>query len=211
MTAATSPRYPVNLVVEGRRCLLVGAGRIAARKAEGLLACGALVRVVAPEVAPWFEQRAADDPALTIERRAYQPADLAGAWLVFVATGAPGVAAEVFRDALDAGVWVNAADDPAHCTFTLPSVVRRGDLTVAVGTGGRSPALAAYLRQQLEAEIGPEYETLLGLLDAARRERQAAGTPTEQLDWQAALGSGMLEMVRSGHIAEAEEHLRSCL
>jgi len=202
--------YPVNLVVTGRRCVVVGAGRIAARKIESLHAAGALVHVVARSVGP--EVRAwADDGQLTLEERPFEPTDLDGAWLATAATGDPGVDASVFRAGEERRVWVNAADDPANCSFTLMAVVRRGDLVVTIGTGGRSPALASWLRTRFETELGPEYATLLEVLSEAREELRAAGRSSEDPDWRRALESGMLEMIRAGRVDEAKETLRACL
>jgi siroheme synthase-like protein len=117
----------------------------------------------------------------------------------------------VYRDAEAAGVWVNGADDPAHCSFTLPSIIRRADLLVTVSTGGRSPALAVWLRERLEAEIGPEYEVLLDLLAAEREAIRAAGRSSEGVDWRSALDSDMLGLIRSGDVANARELLHTCL
>ncbi len=202
--------YPVNLVVTGRRCVVVGAGRIAARKIESLHAAGALVHVVARSVGP--EVRAwADDGQLTLEERPFEPTDLDGAWLATAATGDPSVDASVFRAGEERRVWVNAADDPANCSFTLMAVVRRGDLVVTIGTGGRSPALASWLRTRFETELGPEYATLLEVLSEAREELRAAGRSSEDPDWRRALDSGMLELIRAGRVDEAKETLRACL
>jgi precorrin-2 dehydrogenase/sirohydrochlorin ferrochelatase len=130
---------------------------------------------------------------------------------VIAATDDAEVNAAVFEDAEAAGVWVNGADDPAHCSFTLPSVVRRGALQLTVSTGGRSPALARWLRERLESEIGPEYEVLLDLLADERQSIRAAGRSTEDLDWRAALDSDMLALIRSGDVPQAKERLRTCL
>ena len=108
-------------------------------------------------------------------------------------------------------VWVNAADDPANCSFTLMSVVRQGDLVVTIGTGGRSPALATWLRERLDRELGPEYATLLEMLSGGREEMRAGGRSTEDADWRRALDSGMLDLIRAGRLAEAKELLRTCL
>jgi siroheme synthase-like protein len=110
-----------------------------------------------------------------------------------------------------AGIWVNGADDPANCSFTLPSVVRRGDLQVTVSTGGRSPALSTWLRRRLEGEIGPEYAVLLDLLAGEREGLKAAGRSTEGLDWQSALDSDMLGLIRNGDLVHARERLLTCL
>src|SRR5438067_5373474 len=201
------PLCPVNMVVEGRPCLVVGGGSVAARKAEGLVACGAEVHVVAESVGQ--EVRALD--GVTWEERSYQPGEASGYRLVVAATDAGDLNASVYDDAEGAGVWVNSADDPAHCSFTLPSVVRRGSLMVTVSTGGRSPALASWLKTRLAAELGPEYEILLDLLATEREAVRAAGRSTEELDWQKALNSDMLDLIREGHVAHARERLQACL
>ena len=202
--------YPVNLVVAGRRCVVVGAGRIAARKIDALLAAAAAVHVVAPvigeDVRAW-----ADAGRLTLAEREFTPADLDGAWLATTATGVPAVDHAVFEAGEARRIWVNSADDPANCSFTLTSVVRQGDLVVTIGTGGRSPALASWLRRRLGEEFGPEYATLLDVLSEAREELRATGRSTEDADWQLALDSGILDLIRAGRVDEAKEILRACL
>jgi siroheme synthase-like protein len=202
--------YPVNLLVSGRRCVVVGAGRIAARKVDGLLAAGADVHVVAPRLGAKV-QAWRDEGRVTVAERAFEPDDLDGAWLATAATDDPDANHAVFDAGEARGVWVNAADDPDNCSFTLMSVIRRGDLVVTVGTGGRSPALAAWLKEQITAEFGPEYETLVELLSDAREAMRADGRSTEDADWKRALDSGMLDLVRAGRVDDAKELLRSCL
>ncbi|HEX2047571.1 MAG TPA: bifunctional precorrin-2 dehydrogenase/sirohydrochlorin ferrochelatase [Acidimicrobiales bacterium] len=197
----------MNLVLDGRSCLVVGGGKVALRKVEGLLACGGRVTVVAPSIDP--ELRGL--PGVTFLERAWQPVDLDGMWLVIAATDDAAVNAAVYAEGERRGVWVNGADDPAHCSFTLPSVVRRGDLQVTVSTGGRSPALATWLRRRLEGEIGPEYAALLDLLATERDGLKAAGRSTEGLDWQSALDSDMLGLIRNGDLAHARKRLQTCL
>ncbi len=200
-------QYPVNLVLEGRRCLVVGGGRVAVRKVEGLLACGAQVQVVALRLDPEL----IDNPAVTCDQRAWEVDDLLGVWLVIAATDDPMVNRAVYQAGERAGIWVNGADDPANCSFTLPSVARRGDLQVAVSTGGRSPALASWLRRRYEAELGPEYAVLLDLLSTEREGFKVAGRSTEGLDWQSALDSDMLGLIRNGDLSHARERLLTCL
>ena len=202
--------YPVNLLVRGRRVVVVGGGRIAARKIEPLLDAGARVEVIAPEVGT--EVRAfADAGRLVLHERKFETADVEGAWLVLTATDEPAVNSAVHAAGEAARVWVNSADDPDNCSFTLMSVIRRGDLVLTVGTGGRSPALAAHLRRRLQEEIGPEYETLLEVLADAREALRAAGRSTEDADWQSAFDGGIVELVRTGRVDEARELLRTCL
>lgn len=198
--------YPVALVVAGKRCVVVGGGAVAARKTAGLVEAGADVTVVAPHIGD--EIRAM--PVELVERP-YRKGDLDLAWLVIVATDEPSVNQQVHADGRDARVWVNAADDPDACTFVLPAVVRRGPVTVAVSTGGHSPALAGWLREQIAAQLGPEIAGLAELLSEARDELKAAGRSTEGVDWRRALDSDMLELIRTGRKAQARERLQACL
>jgi precorrin-2 dehydrogenase/sirohydrochlorin ferrochelatase len=200
----------VNLLVAGRRCVVVGAGRIAARKIESLLIAGADVTVVAPSIGD--EVRAwASEGRLTLVERAFEADDVDGAWLVVTATDVPAVNRSAFEAGEARQIFVNSADDPANCSFTLMSVVRRGDIVVTIGTNGRSPALATYLKEHVRDEMGPEYETLLELLSEAREEIRATGRSSEDSDWRAAIDSGILELIREGRESEARELLRSCL
>ncbi|HWC38574.1 MAG TPA: bifunctional precorrin-2 dehydrogenase/sirohydrochlorin ferrochelatase [Acidimicrobiales bacterium] len=201
------PQYPVNLVLDNQPCLVVGAGRIAARKAEGLLACGARVHVVAPRVDSLVRRL----EGVSWEERPYARGDVAGYRLVIAATDDPAVNRSVYEDGEAEGVWVNSADDPASCAFTLPSVIRQGPVMVTVSTGGRSPALSAWLRARLAEQLGPEYSVLGELLSAERDRLKAAGRSTEGVDWQKALDSDMLELIRSGQVDQARERLQACL
>jgi len=201
-----APLYPVNLILRGRRCLVVGGGEVALRKVEGLLAAEAVVHVIASVVSP-----AVKALPVTVEERDYQPGDVQGYWLVVSATDDPAANRAVFDDGEAAGVWVNSADDPANCSVTLPAVSRRGPVVVAVSTGGHSPALSAWLRRRMDEELGPEYEVLVKLLSDAREAVRAAGRSTEDLDWQNALDSGMLELIKAGQVEQARERLQACL
>jgi siroheme synthase-like protein len=200
------PLYPVNLVLAGRPCLVVGGGRVALTKVRGLADAGARVTVVAPEVAP--EVAAVAD---VVELRPYLPGEAAGYRFVIAATGDPQVNQEVYDDGEAAGVWVNSADDPQRCSAVLPARVRQGRLTLTVSTGGHSPAVAAWVRERLAREYGPEYDQLVGLLSEAREEVRAQGRGTEHLDWKQALDSGILELIRAGRLEAAKERLRACL
>src|SRR3954452_448178 len=201
-------QYPVQLNLAGKPVLVVGGGRVARRKVEGLLAAGAQVTVVAPDI----DADLAALAGLTIHRRAYEPSDVAGHRLVLTATDDRAVNQQVHDDADAAGIWVNSADDPARCEFTLPAVVRNGDLTLTVATNGRSPALATFLKQRLADEYGhDDYRTLLQLLAEARQTLHDEGRSTEGLAWQKALDSDMLSLIRGGRISEARDRLKTCL
>lgn len=201
-----APLYPVNLILRGRRCLVVGGGDVALRKVEGLLAAEAVVHVVASVVSPAIKAL-----PVTCEERDYQAGDVRGYRLVVSATDDPAANRRVYDDGEAAGVWVNSADDPANCSATLPAVSRRGPIVVAVSTGGHSPALSAWLRRRMDDELGPEYEVLVRLLSDAREAVRGAGRSTEDLDWQNALDSGMLELIRAGQVEQARERLQACL
>jgi precorrin-2 dehydrogenase/sirohydrochlorin ferrochelatase len=190
-------QYPVNLILDGKRCLVVGGGAVAARKVAGLLACGADVHVIATSPGP--------------ELRPYRPGDLDGYRLVIAATDDQATNSAIFSEAEAAGTWINSADDPASCTFTLPSIVRRGPIMVTVSTGGRSPALAKWIKSGIEAYLGPEYELLLEMLATAREEMRESGRSTEEVDWQSLLDSDMLDLIRAGHASQARERLKSWL
>jgi precorrin-2 dehydrogenase / sirohydrochlorin ferrochelatase len=200
------PQYPVNLIVKGRPCLVVGGGPVAAQKAAALLACGAEVHVVAEEVGP--DVRAL---AVTWEERSYSLGEVSDYRFVVAAADSAATNAAVFEDGEAAGVWVNSVDDPDHCSATLPAIMRRGSLMVTVSTGGRSPAIASWLKERLAAEIGPEYEVLVDLLAAEREAVRANGRSTEGLNWQKALDSDMLELIKNGQVADARERLQACL
>ena len=202
-----SPQYPVNLILAGRRCLVVGGGRVAAGKVAGLLAAEAEVVVVAPEVVAEIDERA----GVTVVRRPYRAGEAGDYRLVITATDDPAVNRQVRLDGEARGVWVNSADDPANCSFTLPAVVRQGPIMVTVATGGHSPALATWLRRHVERELDGSYALLLDLLAERRAELQRAGIPTEGASWQEALDSGIIDLVRTGQIDQARERLQACL
>jgi siroheme synthase-like protein len=174
--------YPVNLVVTGRKCLVVGGGRVALRKVASLVECGALVTVVAPVVIPAIEAL-----GVTIVRRPYRRDEVDGYWLAITATDDPAVNQAVFDDGVAHRVWVNSADDPERCSFTLPAVVRHDPVLVTASTGGTAPALAAWLRRRLEAEIGPELAEVARRVSAERDRVHAAGGSTEGIDWDAVI------------------------
>jgi len=166
--------YPIFLDLSGRRCVVVGGGGVAGRKARKLLQARARVVVISPEVRPELES-----VAVEVHRRPYVEGDLEGAYLAFAATDSREVNAAVAREAEERGIPVNVADRPSEGDFALPSVLRRGRLQVAVSTGGASPALARRIKDELEESFGPEWAGLVEELHAARRNGEDAG---ERLD-----------------------------
>jgi precorrin-2 dehydrogenase / sirohydrochlorin ferrochelatase len=205
---AELPRlYPVNLVLDGRPVLVVGGGKVALSKVVELVACGAVVTVVAPEIDPAL--RELDE--LTLLDRPYESGDVRGFRFVVSATGDPAVNSAVLADGDAEGIWVNGVDDPANAAVTLPARIRQGDLLVTFSTRGRAPAVARWLRTRFSEEFGPEYATLVDMVAAERDRLHAAGLTTEGLDWQGALDSGMLDLLREDRLAEAKERLQACL
>jgi siroheme synthase-like protein len=190
--------YPVSLDVSGRYCLVVGGGRVAARKARGLLECDAAVTVIAPSLSPDMEALV---PRLRgVERRPYRQGDAAPFRLVVTATGLPEVDGAVHADAEAAAVWINSADDRAHSSFILPAVHRDGAVTVAVSTGGLSPALSSWLRDRLSAQCGEGVGALAQLLGEARARLIRAGMRSDSVDWARLLDGPLPELVRSGDL-----------
>ncbi len=202
----TARPYPVVLLLEGRKVLVVGGGTVAESKIRGLLDAGAIVHVVAEQVS-----RGVRRLEVTWEERPYASGEAAGYRFVVAATDDPAVNRTVFEDGEAAGVFVNAADDPEHCSATLPARLQRGPLLVTVSTSGQSPALAGWLRDRLADEVGPEYETLVELLAEARGALLAKGERRRVADWRRALDSGMLDDIRAGRVNEARERLQAAL
>ena len=160
--------FPVMLQLAEKRCLVVGGGGVAYRKIQGLLAENAQVTVVAPDVVPGVIELA-DDGRIVLERRSYAEGEAGDYILVFAATDDRGVNRRVFEDASGGGVWVNVADDPELCTFHLPGVIRRGELHLALASGGKAPFAIRRLRRLMERWIGPEWGEWL---EAAARFRE---------------------------------------
>ncbi len=208
MTAPRGPSgggdhgYPVVLDLDGRPCLVVGGGPVAARRVDGLVAAGGRVTVVALTTVTAI----ADNRSVEIEHRPYRRGEVVGYHLVITATGAPDVDRAVVADATAAGVLVNSADRVAPGTALRPAVLRDGPVTVAVSTGGASPALARWLRNRLASAVPAEVGVMAELLEGARRSLQAAGRPTESVDW-ATLLDEVLPLVEAGRIEEARERL----
>lgn len=182
-------QFPVNLNLIGRPVLVVGGGRIAYRKVQQLLMAGGEVTVLAPQILDDFN----DVPVVQIHRE-YATGDAANFRLVITATGNTTVDQAIFDECEERGIWVNSADDPARCSFTLPATFRRGPVMVTVSTGGASPALASFLRSQLEDLIGPEFAEVAARLATERAQFHTQGISTEDVDWKPIIKDALTEM-----------------
>jgi len=162
------PLFPAFLKLSGRRCVVVGAGPVAQEKIEGLLRAEADVRVIAPRATRRIRDWARAGK-IHWAARGFRVSDFTGAFLVVAATSSPKLHAQIYRQARRCGVLCNVVDDPEHCDFYYGAVVRRGELQIAISTGGQSPALAQRLRKQMERKFGKEYARWLQELGAKRK------------------------------------------
>ena len=187
--------FPVSLEVAGRRCVIFGSGPAAQARATALLDAGAYVTLIA---------------------RPHEHGDLSGAFLAVAATGDAAETARIFAEAEREGVLLNAVDDPAHCHFAVPAVLRRGDLVITVSTGGRAPGYAGRVRDELAGLVGAEHGTLLDLIADVRAELRAERPAGADFDewarrWRDALGHDLIGLVRAGRTGEARTVLRAAL
>jgi precorrin-2 dehydrogenase/sirohydrochlorin ferrochelatase len=186
----------------------VGGGEVGARKAEGLVVCGARVVILSRELALPLEKMKQEGRIDHVEAD-YAASYLRGAFLVIGATGSAEVNEKIAADARAQGILVNIADAPLRCDFILPAVVRRGDLVISVSTGGKSPALAGKLKAELDAAFGREYAALLDILGNVREEQLACGWPAEENKriFTALVNSAILDHIRAGN----REGIQACL
>jgi siroheme synthase-like protein len=196
--------FPIYLDMQQRPCLVVGGGGVAERKIASLLEAGANVTVVSPDVtdniARWWKQG-----AIHLQARRYRAGDTVGFRIVFAATDDAGLNDVVFRECRNSAVWINAADDPGRCDFILPSVLRRGELAIAISTGGESPALARTIREELEFYFTGEYDSLVKLASEVRSELRAKGISLPFENWQRALTGDVRQLLMRGDLGRARE------
>ena len=195
----TATLFPMFLKLEGRNCLVLGAGSVGEQKIRSLLDCGSHIRVVAPAASETVKEWA-NRGALTWIQRPFESADLDGAYLVIAATSDVEVNHAIYREARARKILCNVVDDPPHCDFYYPAVIRRGQLQIAISTAGLSPALAQRIRKQLEGEFPPAYATWLEELGGRRASLFGAGGDPEhrrRLLHQLATREAFMEFIRS--------------
>jgi precorrin-2 dehydrogenase/sirohydrochlorin ferrochelatase len=195
--------YPVFLDIKDKKCVIVGGGEVAARKAERLLDCGAKVFVISPNLSP--ELAALKEKKIISHIAAEYTVNLIeGAALIIGATDDEKTNARISNDARGKGIPVNIVDDPQKCDFILPSVVQRGDLAITIGTGGKSPALARHMREEMEARYGKEYEILLNILGKLRVKMEKKTGIGK--DWfKSLLAAGILDSIKDKDIKKVKE------
>jgi precorrin-2 dehydrogenase / sirohydrochlorin ferrochelatase len=204
--------YPIYLHLAGKRCLVVGGGQVAERKIATLLEYEANVLLVSPEVTSDLEHWA-DQKLITWRRGTFQPEDLLGIFLVFIATGDGVLNKAITALCREHGILVNAVDDPPNCDFYVPSILRRNSLCLAISTEGKSPLLAAKLRKELEDQITDEYGEWVEILGSLRDEIK-----NSSLDWQekkqlfeTLVYSDMLDWLKEGKKEQIEERIKECM
>ena len=203
--------YPAILLLEGRLAVVIGGGQVAQRKVRTLLDAGAKVRVVTDEVTKAIRGYADRGEIELVERR-YERGDLAGSAAVVAATDDEEVNRSVFAEATEAGIPVNVVDNVSLCTFIAPSIVRRGDLVLAISTGGNAPALAVRIRERLEKEFGEEYARFLELMGELREQVTVPGDQDDRARaWYRVIDSDVMDLVRTGELDRARERATELL
>jgi precorrin-2 dehydrogenase/sirohydrochlorin ferrochelatase len=200
--------YLVNLALEGRAAVVIGGGEVAARKVQDLLAAKANVTVIAPQLCDGIVALA-DEKRIVAHGRPYRTGDLAGAFVAIAATDDEDLNARIYGDAAAMNVLVNVVDRPALCTFTVPATVHRGDLTIAIATEGRCPALAGILREELEGRYGPEYAELVSLFGELRKKMIELGWNGQRIRETLAgiYRGGVMERITAGDRGALDEFL----
>lgn len=204
--------YPLFAELSGRRCVVVGGGAVAQRKAAGLLRCGAEVVVISPTVTARLAAQARAGRVRHVAR-AFRPSDLRSAWLVYAATNDPRVNQAVVRAAQRRRLFANVVDRAALCSFIAPAIVRRGGLTVAISTGGASPSLAKRLRRDLSAQMASYYAPMLRLLGRLRRRvhRDLAGYAPRKRYFTRVLDGRPAVLMRRGRRRQAQREALALL
>lgn len=204
--------YPVNLNIRDRLCLVVGGGAVGTRKVTTLLECGARVTVVSPEVSDRLVALL-NEGRISLSQRHFKNSDLDGIFLVIGATNDETLNRKIHKNAENRGLLCNIADRPEICNFILPSVVRRGALTISVSTSGRSPAMAKKLRNELELQFGEEYSVLLQLMGAIRKKllSQAHAPEEHKPLFESLLNAGLTELIRDNRRTEINRLLEDVL
>ena len=198
--------YPVYIQLREQPCVVIGGGKISEGKVEGLLAARANVTVISPDLTARL-QNLVREKQITNLARTYQPGDLTGAFMVICATDQAEINHQVWQEASANRQLVNVVDDTPRCNFIAPSILRKGDLTIAISTSGKAPALAVRIKERLERQLGPEYERFLELAGELREPlaRQVPDFETRKALWYEIVDSEILDILARGDEAAARE------
>ena len=202
--------YAIFIDASQRPCVVFGGGAVAQRRIEGLLAAGAIVTVVSPVLTGALMELVAQG-ALQHIARAYEAGDLAGYNLAFVATDNREVNQAILSEARLRGVWINSADDPGNCDFILPAVVRRGELSIAISTGGASPALTRAIREELDTYFTADYARLVQIAGAVREKLREKSLTVGADAWNQALKGEFRRLVNENRDEQAKALLLKTL
>lgn len=205
--------FPIYLNLHQRTCLVVGGGSVAARKITHLLQCGAMVTVVAPEVEEGIAELAREGKIIW-KPRGFVESDLEEIFLVFSATDDEGLNHRISMLCQERNIPINVVDDPQHCSFFVPAVVRRGSLSLAISTAGKSPMYARKLKEQLQEIVTAEYGEFVEMLGEVREEVKRAYP--EDIDkrreiFKSLVYSDILELLLAGEKDEAKERIKACI
>ena len=202
--------YPIYLNLTGKRCVILGGGTIAQGKIAALREAGASITIISPDATDGIK-RAAQRGDVVFEQREYREGDLEGVFIAVAATNVWHVNRQIFEEAEARGVLLNVVDDPDQCTFIAPSIVRRDPITLAVSTGGASPALARKMRETLAEAPALKWADLAGALGQARRVIKEQRTVIDPTRWQCVITEEALELAQTGREAEAVDIILSQL
>ena len=200
--------YPIYLNLQHQRCVVIGGGSIAEGKVHGLVQAEAVVTLIAPTITKGLQALVATK-SVSYFAREYQPGDLAGAFLAIGATDDHIINEQAWQEAQECHILVNIVDDTPHCNFIAPSILRRGDLSIAISTSGKAPALAVRLREELERTVGQEYADFLQLAGALREPLAARHTDFAQRKaiWYQLVDADILTLLRQGDEAAARQRI----
>jgi precorrin-2 dehydrogenase/sirohydrochlorin ferrochelatase len=198
--------YPVYIQLKDQPCIVIGGGKIAEGKVDGLLAVEAKVTVISPELTSRLHELAKQN-LIKYNERTYQPGDLTGAFIVICATDQAEINHQVWREASANNQLVNVVDDTPRCNFIAPSILRKGDLTIAISTSGKAPALAVRLKERLQRELGPGYERFLELAGKLREPlaQHISDFETRKALWYELVDSELLDVLARGDEDSAKE------
>lgn len=202
--------YPAFLNIEDRPCVVIGGGAVAEQKVKLLLRSKATIKVISPDFTPGLQELGEKGKIDLVQRR-YQHGDLFGQFIATAATNNNSVNEAIFREANERGIPVNVVDVTRLCSFIVPAVVRRGNITFAISTGGKSPAMARKVREDLERFFPEEYGKLLELVAEVREDFKKSGEKFDPETWNKALNSNVMDVIKNGKRRDAKALILSML